>query len=74
MSVLDRQAIPKSFLSTDIEEVKIEKALGTLEALTLVPPEQGHQAFTLHRLAHLATPNWFNMNEELDFWKGKTLI
>lgn len=74
MSVLDRQAIPKSFLSTDIEEVKIEKALGTLKAFTLIPPEQGHQAFTLHRLVHLATPNWLNMNEELDFWKGKALI
>lgn len=28
MSVLDRQAIPKSLLSSDIEEVKLEIALG----------------------------------------------
>ena len=74
MSVLDRQTIPKALLSSDKEEVELEKALGTLKAFSLITPEQGRQAFNMHRLVYLATRNWMNMNEELDSWTQKALV
>ena len=74
MSVLDMQAIPKSLLSSDKEDVEFEKALGTLKAFSLITPEQSHQAFNLHRLVYLATRNWMNMNEELESWTRKALV
>ena len=74
MSVLDRQAIPKSLLSSDVEEVDLEIALGTLKAFSLITAENNRQAFNLHRLVYLATRNWLSMNDELDYWTGKALI
>ena len=73
MSVLDRQAIPKSLLSSDKEEVVLEKALGTLKAFSLITPEQHRQAFNMHRLVYLATRNWLSIRGELDSWTGKAL-
>ena len=73
MSVLDRQAIPKSLLASDEEEVELEKAFGTLKAFSLITPEQNRRV-TLHRLVYLATRNWLSMNEELDSWTGKALV
>ena len=74
MSVLDRQAIPKSLLLSDIEEVELDIALGTLKAFSLITVEQNRQAFTLHRLVYLATRNWLNINKELEFWTGEALV
>ena len=74
MSVLDRQAIPKALLSSDLEEVELEIALGTLKAFSFITAEQNRQAFNLHRLVHLATRNWLDMNEELESWTKKALV
>ena len=74
MSVLDRQAIPKSLLLPDIEEVDLDIALGTLKAFSLITVEQNRQTFNLHRLVYLATRNWLKMNKELDTWTGKALV
>ena len=74
MSVFDRQAIPKSLLSSDIEEVEPEKALGILKAFSLITLEQNLEAFSLHRLVFFSMRNWLSMNEELDLWTGKALV
>ena len=74
MSVLDRQAIPKSLLTPEMEEVELERALGTLKAFSLITPEHSRQAFNLHRLVYLATRNWMNRNGELDSWTRKALV
>ena len=74
MSVLDRQAIPKSLLSSDKEEVVLEKALGTLKAYSLITPEQNREAFSIHRLVYLATRNWLGMSQKLDSWTGSALV
>ena len=68
ISVLDRQAIPKSLLSSDIEQVQLEIALGAPKAFSLITPEQNHQAFIQRRRIYLPTRNWLNMNEDLDSW------
>lgn len=74
MSVFDRQAIPKSLLSSDIEAVELDIALGTLKAFSLITVEQSRQAFSLHRLVYLATRNWLSMNRELVSWTGNVLV
>ena len=87
MSVLDRQAIPKSLLLSDIEELDLDIALGTLKAFSLITVEQNRfggesevkctgrrPEFNLHRLVYLATRNWLKMNKELDTWTGKALV
>ncbi|MCJ1271298.1 hypothetical protein MMC22_011198 [Lobaria immixta] len=74
MSVFDREAIPKSLLMSDIEEVELEKALGTLKAFCLITPEKSRQAFSLHRLIYLATRNWLNVTGELNSWTRKALV
>lgn len=74
MSVLDRQNIPRSLLLSDIEEVELERALGTLKAFSLITSEQSGQSFTFDHLIYLATRNWMRMNEELDSWTEKALV
>lgn len=74
MSIFDKQAIPRQLLSSNREEVELEKALGTLKAFSLITVEQSRQAFNLHRLVYLTTRSWLNMNKELEFWTGKTLV
>lgn len=74
MSVLDRQNIPKTLLSSEKKEVELEKALGTLKGFSLITVEQSHQAFNMHRLVYLFTRNWLSMNKELDSWTGKALV
>ena len=44
MSVLDRKAIPRSLLSTDKEDVELDKALGTLKTFSLITSELKTQA------------------------------
>ena len=74
MSVLDRQAIPKSLLSSNIEEVELEIALGTLKAYSLITAEKSGQALNLHRLVYLATRNWLEMDKKLVYWTESALV
>ena len=74
MSVLDKQNIPKSLLSSEKEEVELEKALGTLKGFSLITLEQSQQAFNMHRLVYLVTRKWLSMNKVLDSWTGKALV
>ena len=74
MSVLDRQAIPKSLLSSDKEQVELQKSLGKLKVFSLITPEQSRQAFSLHRLVYLTMQNWLSMNKELGYWTGRALL
>lgn len=74
MSMLDAQAIPTSLLDID-EDVLSTKALGTLQAFSLITKtsqqDQKDQFFDIHRLVRLAMRNWLSINRELNVWIRK---
>lgn len=74
MNVLGEEALPKSLLLSNTEEVKLEKALGILKVFSLITSEESRQAYSMHWLVYLATRNWLSMNQTLDFWTGKALV
>ena len=66
MSLFDRQAIPKRFLSRYGErqkpqestgEIQLVKALGVLKAFSFITEDKGH-GFDMHRLVQLVTRKW----------------
>jgi hypothetical protein len=69
MSMLDPKAIPKSLLPYNGDAMGFRKALGTLEAYSLITKSsqeiQDDDFYDLHRLVRLAMHNWLNMNNEL---------
>jgi tetratricopeptide (TPR) repeat protein len=82
MSMLDVQAIPKSLLPFDEDPVSFTKALGTLQAFSLITRRNGQSSqneqqnplFDLHSLVRLAMRNWLNMSNELETSMVKTMI
>lgn len=70
MSMLDPQAIPASLISSGDDSVSLIKALGTLQAFSLINKasrlEQSNQFFDLHRLVRLAMHNWLSMTGGLE--------
>ena len=74
MAVLDRQGITVSLLRTDTDrEFDVKKALGTLQAFSLITPQKDGMAFEIHRLVHLATRKWLEVQGTKDFWEGQAL-
>lgn len=71
MSMLDTKAIPTSLLPLD-EDVSSTKALGTLQAFSLITKawqqEQEDRLFDIHRLVRLAVHKWLAENGELKSW------
>lgn len=76
MSMLDAQAIPRSLLPLD-DDIRSTKALGMLQAFSLVTKashhEQEDQLFDIHRLVRLAMRNWLRNNLELKLWVRKSI-
>jgi len=74
MAVLDRQAIPKSLLHEKNERsIEFNKALGTLLAFSLVTAEKDGSMFNVHRLVHLSTQKWLELEGTLDKWQQVAL-
>ncbi|KAK0618869.1 hypothetical protein B0T14DRAFT_478724 [Immersiella caudata] len=66
MSLFDRQAIPRKFLSDygarqqgrePREEIQLIKALGVLKAFSFITEDKGY-TFSMHRLVQLVTRKW----------------
>ena len=80
MSTFDAQAIPESLISSG-NKLKFSKAMGTLQAFTLVtarsdgPTWEGRKErlFDLHRLVRLAMRNWLHLNGELEIYTARAL-
>ncbi|KAL8825534.1 MAG: hypothetical protein Q9191_004358 [Dirinaria sp. TL-2023a] len=76
MSVLDRNAIPKSLLVNDSEsatEFKFIRALGTLKAFSLVIAEKDGN-FALHRLVQLSMRKYLEDEGTDTHWQEKALM
>ncbi len=78
MGMLDSQAIPKSLLPCDAGTgaVGFEKALGTLQAFSLIAPRNDklERSFDLYRLVRLAMRKWLRMSNDLQDRTRKALI
>jgi hypothetical protein len=81
MSVLDAQAIPESLLYSGMQKIKFIKAIGTLQAFTLVtartdgPVWEGRpeRLFDFHRMVRLAMRSWLSLHGELESYTARTL-
>jgi hypothetical protein len=81
MSILDAQAIPESLIYDGMAKIKFSKAMGTLQAFTLVtartdgPVWEGRRErlFDFHRMVRLATRSWLSFNGELENYTARTL-
>jgi tetratricopeptide (TPR) repeat protein len=74
MSVLDRQGIPKSLLRQDNENpIEFTKAIGMLQAFSLITTENSGISFEIHRLVHLATQKWLELQGEMNLWREEAL-
>ena len=62
MVLLDRQAIPKTLLKQRHERnIEFDKAVGTLQAYSLIKTEKGGESFEVHRLVQLSTQRWLSL-------------
>jgi tetratricopeptide (TPR) repeat protein len=74
MAVLDRQAIPKTILHQDSDRsVEVNKAIGTLQAFSLIATEKGGSSFELHRLVQLSIQKWLRFQGREHEWREKAL-
>ena len=75
MSVLDRNAIPKSLLVDEREsatEFEFNRALGTLKAFSLITAEKDGK-FGLHRLVQLSMRKYLEEEGTDTYWQEKSL-
>lgn len=81
MSVLDAQAVPESLLYGGEQKIKFSKAMGILQAFSLVtarsdgPTWEGRQErlFDFHRMVRLAMRSWLSIQGELESYTARTL-
>ena len=74
MVLLDRQAIPKTLLKQGLERnIEFDKAVGTLQAYSLIKTEKGGTSFEIHRLVQLSTQRWLSLQNKQLEWQEKAL-
>ncbi|KAL2152254.1 hypothetical protein VTH82DRAFT_5438 [Thermothelomyces myriococcoides] len=81
MSLFDRQAIPRDFLTRYYElrgedrsgEIQLTKALGVLQAFCFIVEDKAH-GFDMHRLIQLATQKWLNRKDLIRQYAEKALL
>ncbi|OBT85964.1 hypothetical protein VE02_04790 [Pseudogymnoascus sp. 03VT05] len=81
MSMLDPQAIPESLIYNEKSTLKFSKAMGTLQAFSLItsrvdgPIWEGRRdkSFDLHRLVRLAMRSWLAHHDRLEMFTAKAL-
>ena len=74
MVLLDRQAIPRNLLKQgDERNIEFDKAIGTLQAYSLIKTEKGGTSFEIHRLVQLSTQRWLALQNRLTEWQEKAL-
>ena len=74
MSVLDRNAIPKSLLVNESESaLDFAQALGTLRAFSLIITEKDKNSFALHRLVQISMRKCLESEGRDKHWQGVAL-
>jgi tetratricopeptide (TPR) repeat protein len=74
MVLLDRQAIPRKLLKqVDERKIEFDKAIGTLQAYSLIKTEKGGTSFEIHRLVQLSTQRWLTLQNRQTEWQEKAL-
>lgn len=81
MSCLASQAIPESLLDNGMPKIKFSKAMGILQAFTLVIARNNDHVtrgrkerfFDFHRMVRLAMRSWLSANGKLVEYTAKTL-
>lgn len=81
MCIMDSHALPISLLGSRDRPEDFIKALGTLQAFSMITPRKievdingtHEKTFDLHRLVRLSMRNWLKLHEQLDFWMAATL-
>ena len=82
MSIFDRQAIPKKFLSDYSERQKVQKlegemqlvkALGVLKAFSFITEDKDH-SFDMHRLVQLVTRKWLSKKDRMHQFAEQALL
>ena len=72
MAVLHRQSIPKSLIQRESENpLAFVKALGTIQAFSLISAERERDVYEMHRLVHLFVQNWLDAEGKRAFGKRK---
>ena len=75
MAVIDRQGVSKSLLDNKADsKVDIVKALGTLQAFSLITVENNDADYQLHRLMQLATRKWLELQGTKEKWQEQALL
>jgi tetratricopeptide (TPR) repeat protein len=71
---LDRQAIPKTLLKRKDERgIEFIKAMGILQAYSLIKTEKDGSSFEVHRLIQLSTQRWLTLQHTQAEWQEKAL-
>jgi tetratricopeptide (TPR) repeat protein len=74
MVQLDRQVIPKALLKDKNDRnIVFNKALGTLQAYSLIKTEKEGSSFEVHRLIQLSTQRWLILQQKQTEWQEKAL-
>jgi len=74
MVQLDRQAIPKALLKHGNDRsIEFNKAVGTLQAYSLIRTEKDGSSFEVHRLIQLSTQRWLSLQQKQTEWQEKAL-
>ncbi|KAB8219792.1 hypothetical protein BDV33DRAFT_204096 [Aspergillus novoparasiticus] len=73
MACVDSKNVPQIFLSLTQSATKSSDALGTLKAFSFITNHENSQHLDIHRLVHLATRNWLQMQGTLLEWTNKAL-
>lgn len=81
MSMLDAQAIPESLVRFGDSNLKFSKAMGTLQAFSLIAARadgpiwngRREKSFDLHRLVRVAMRSWLSYHGELESYTARAL-
>jgi tetratricopeptide (TPR) repeat protein len=75
MAVLERSGVPIFLLrQNDETETSFTKALGTLQAFSLISGDRGKSpSFRMHRLVQFATQRWLDIRGKLSEWQAKAV-
>ena len=79
ISMLANDGVPRFLLPQGADEVKFDKAIGTLQAFSFISPryteikDAQHQLFDFHRLVRVAMRNWLVMNRKFDTWTASAI-
>jgi tetratricopeptide (TPR) repeat protein len=75
MAMLDRQGVPEPLLRQEGErQIDFIKAIGALQALSLIATEKQGSTYEMHRLVQLSMQRWLEMQNTISTWQDTALL